>query len=161
MQITRICKSLIIISLKNMIIFLKKHVHVFWKSRTCFPKNMYVFSWKHVRLFLERRTCFFKTLTAHHETQNFPLKTFRKANNNVYYTLYLRSKRLLSILGYEKKFDRFSFRYPWAGDCRVRNDGYPTRHRERFTHQHCYSRASDLSLCTRGLRRRSHVDYRP
>ena len=45
----------------------------------------------------------FKTLTAHHETQNFPLKTFRKANNNVYYTLYLRSKRLLSILGYEKK----------------------------------------------------------
>lgn len=36
MQITRICKSLIIIILKNMIIFLKKHIHVFHKSRTCF-----------------------------------------------------------------------------------------------------------------------------
>ena len=36
MQITRICKSLIIIILKNMIIFLKKHVHVFHKSRTRF-----------------------------------------------------------------------------------------------------------------------------
>ena len=39
MQITRICKSLIIISLKNMIIFLKKHVHVFHKSRTCFSET--------------------------------------------------------------------------------------------------------------------------
>lgn len=39
MQITRICKSLIIIILKNMIIFLKKHVHVFHKSRTCFRKT--------------------------------------------------------------------------------------------------------------------------
>jgi len=36
MQITRICKSLIIIILKNMIIFLKKHVHVFRKTRTRF-----------------------------------------------------------------------------------------------------------------------------
>ena len=43
MQITRICKSLIIISLKNMIIFLKKHVHVFHKSRTCFSENTYTF----------------------------------------------------------------------------------------------------------------------
>ena len=43
MQITRICKSLIIIILKNMIIFLKKHVHVFHKSRTCFSENTYVF----------------------------------------------------------------------------------------------------------------------
>lgn len=39
MQITRICKSLIIIILKNMIIFLKKHVHVFHKSRTSFRKT--------------------------------------------------------------------------------------------------------------------------
>ena len=60
MQITRICKSLIIISLKNMIIFLKKHVHVFWKSRTCFPKNMYVFSEKDVHVSEKTRTCFFK-----------------------------------------------------------------------------------------------------
>ena len=37
------CKSLIIISLKNMIIFLKKHVHVFHKSRTCFSENTYTF----------------------------------------------------------------------------------------------------------------------
>ena len=66
---------------------------------------------KHVRVFLKTRTTFFlkdvhgffKTLTAHHETQNFPLKTFRKANNNVYYTLYLRSKRLFEHFGYEKK----------------------------------------------------------
>lgn len=36
---TRICKSLIISVLKNMIIFLKKHVHVFHKSRTCFCEN--------------------------------------------------------------------------------------------------------------------------
>ena len=44
MQITRICKSLIIIILKNMIIFLKKHVHVFHKSRTCFfGKHVHVF----------------------------------------------------------------------------------------------------------------------
>ena len=43
MQITRICKSLIIIILKNMIIFLKKHVHVFHKSRTCFSENTYTF----------------------------------------------------------------------------------------------------------------------
>lgn len=43
MQITRICKSLIIIILKNMIIFLKKHVHVFHKSRTCFSENTYMF----------------------------------------------------------------------------------------------------------------------
>ena len=51
MQITRICKSLIIIILKNMIIFLKKHVHVFHKSRTCFSENTYDFSKKHVRVF--------------------------------------------------------------------------------------------------------------
>ena len=43
MQITRICKSLIIIILKNMIIFLKKHVHVFHKSRTSFSENTYTF----------------------------------------------------------------------------------------------------------------------
>ena len=51
MQITRICKSLIIIILKNMIIFLKKHVHVFHKSRTCFSENTYVFCGKYNRLF--------------------------------------------------------------------------------------------------------------
>ena len=50
MQITRICKSLIIIILKNMIIFLKKHVHVFTDSRTCFWEFTYVFSEKHVRI---------------------------------------------------------------------------------------------------------------
>ena len=47
MQITRICKSLIIIILKNMIIFLKKHVHVFHKSRTCFSENTYMFLLNH------------------------------------------------------------------------------------------------------------------
>ena len=69
---------------------------------------MYVFSGKHVDFFL-KDVHVFKTLTAHHETQNFPLKTFRKANNNVYYTLYLRSKRLLSILGYEKSLIALAF----------------------------------------------------
>lgn len=39
MQITRICKPLIIITLKIMIIFLKKHVHVLYKSCTCFSKT--------------------------------------------------------------------------------------------------------------------------
>lgn len=39
MQITRICKSLIIIILKNMIIFLKKHVHVFQKGVHVFRKT--------------------------------------------------------------------------------------------------------------------------
>lgn len=31
--------------------FTLKHVHVFWKSRTCFPKNMYVFSGKQADVF--------------------------------------------------------------------------------------------------------------
>lgn len=44
MQITRICKSLIIIILKNMIIFLEK-------TRTCFPQKSYMFFGKHVHVF--------------------------------------------------------------------------------------------------------------
>lgn len=44
MQITRICKSLIIIILKNMIIFLEKNTYmVFHKSRTSFSENTYTF----------------------------------------------------------------------------------------------------------------------
>ena len=52
---------------------------------------------------------FFKTLTTITKRKTFPKKTFRKANNNVYYTLYLRSKRLLSILGYEKSLIALAF----------------------------------------------------
>ena len=33
----------LIISIKNRIIFLRKHVHVFGKSRTCFTERSYVF----------------------------------------------------------------------------------------------------------------------
>ena len=44
---------LLVLSLAIISLFPRKHVHVFWKTRTTFPKNMYVFPEKDVRVFFD------------------------------------------------------------------------------------------------------------